>query len=376
MSFKDLRIAATAVAFLVSSGVPLAQDCSDLLSLGRETREVVQSESDLRQYASNFCRDYSQYKSSGDAGSLSGSYGPISIGASSSSSDVESTASKYCSAERSDRASDSAYRNYISTLAPGITNAYESCLAHQRVNMRYDLGNATLIAEELQIPTSYRGTIGDSQALLNVVSTSGVECGWTGSDSSRIALTPLNSTILICTRSRSDRSSAVTIVHENSDVGAFRIDWPAFSVGGIPMNAIRELETEYEQAISDATALTLALRSSVVAFASAECPSGWVPYEPAAGVFIRGIDVVGGRDPDGLREPGSTQEGIFGAHGHATPAPDDKVGNPDAALDTSSGSDQRRRYWRGTTGLVTTQSTGGTETRPTNVALLYCTVAE
>ena len=62
---------------------------------------------------------------------------------------------------------------------------------------------------------------------------------------------------------------------------------------------------------SDGTIQTSAAppRGAVIAFNLSSCPGGWSEYAPARGRFIRGIDTTGGStDPDGRRNPGSTQE--------------------------------------------------------------------
>ncbi len=110
---------------------------------------------------------------------------------------------------------------------------------------------------------------------------------------------------------------------------------------------------------------------SIVAFNSDRCPAGWNPYEAAYGRFIRGIDKSGtGIDPEGEREPGSPQEDQFQTHQHSL---------------TYWGSHTvgARPHWNmeyptedGNRTLTTTTVTSGrhgSETRPKNVSLLYCT---
>lgn len=102
---------------------------------------------------------------------------------------------------------------------------------------------------------------------------------------------------------------------------------------------------------------------AVVAFDAETCPSeGWKEYKAAYGRFVRGIDRSGSNvDPDGERNPGSLQEDEFKAHNHSEQR--FKIGTH-CGLDGCNGGP--------TNETVQTGSTGGQETRPRNVALLYC----
>ena len=101
---------------------------------------------------------------------------------------------------------------------------------------------------------------------------------------------------------------------------------------------------------------------AVISFELDDCPgSAWEEYKAAHGRFIRGIDRSGsGVDPDGERNPGSMQEDMLASHAHVYRAPRHYgSGAGDHARAKPDGSDS-------------TNPAGGTETRPKNVALLYC----
>lgn len=112
--------------------------------------------------------------------------------------------------------------------------------------------------------------------------------------------------------------------------------------------------------------------ASVIAFHSNFCPSGWQPYEPAFGRFVRGVDLSGdGVDPSGKRQPGSTQGDAFQTHQHSL--------GYHAANSVGSRPHENFEYPRSNNNnrtLLTTDIVGGrhepSETRPKNVALLYC----
>lgn len=114
---------------------------------------------------------------------------------------------------------------------------------------------------------------------------------------------------------------------------------------------------------------------SVLAFASNSCPQGWDEYKPAYGRFIRGIDKSGkGIDPDGVREYGKVQADSIVSHTHKYQDIYwmEAWGNQNHPLKNTVGSGggdgDNEPYIYGST----TASAGGKETRPKNVALLYC----
>ena len=112
-------------------------------------------------------------------------------------------------------------------------------------------------------------------------------------------------------------------------------------------------------------------KNSVLAFASDSCPAGWGPYKPAFGRFIRGIDNSGKKiDPAGKRKFGNPQEDTFKSHNHNEGSWNrisryDGGNTVHAKTDNSSGELNIRNGG-------TLQARGGKETRPKNVALLYC----
>jgi hypothetical protein len=110
-------------------------------------------------------------------------------------------------------------------------------------------------------------------------------------------------------------------------------------------------------------------KGAVLAFNRQSCPPGWQEYAKAYGRFIRGIDKgESGIDPDGVREPGSTQDEAFAAHSHSRPrGVYDAGGGPDASWVAHD-----HYFGYGHANPPETGKAGGGETRPDNVALLYC----
>jgi hypothetical protein len=114
----------------------------------------------------------------------------------------------------------------------------------------------------------------------------------------------------------------------------------------------------------------------VVAFAAATCPAPWTAYLPAQGRFIRGLDPSGTNDPDGnLRSVGSVQADGIANHTHTM-----GFKGGDSSTMVPGGATKRLPNfvddgWGGGDKKVTDANANGiTETRPKNVALLYCTL--
>ncbi len=104
---------------------------------------------------------------------------------------------------------------------------------------------------------------------------------------------------------------------------------------------------------------------TIAAFAATSCPSGWTEYTAARGRFLRGIDPSGSTlvDPDGTRAPGSTQLDAFKSHVHTLggDVPLSNIGG------TQAGGNGSVRSVAGSTAAA-----GGAETRPVNVAVIFC----
>jgi hypothetical protein len=108
---------------------------------------------------------------------------------------------------------------------------------------------------------------------------------------------------------------------------------------------------------------------AVVAFDSKECPSnGWREFKAGYGRFIRGIDKGSNPiDPDGLRTPGALQSDSFQKHDHTGDYQYFKpagrgTGDPENLM-ISTGQGTRK---------FSVFPDGDVETRPKNVALLFC----
>ncbi len=106
------------------------------------------------------------------------------------------------------------------------------------------------------------------------------------------------------------------------------------------------------------------ISGEIQAFDLTSCPAGWSEYTAARGRFLRGIDSTGTIDPGGVRAPGSTQEDEFKSHEHIPQ-------NSYNGSGWSFGGHYQRGYNNGVIANAS-NAVGGAETRPKNVAVLYC----
>ena len=130
---------------------------------------------------------------------------------------------------------------------------------------------------------------------------------------------------------------------------------------------------------------------TISAFAAASCPSGWVEYGPARGRFLRGIDNGAGNDPAGTRAPGNTQADELRSHAHTATTDTagahshgiahgnyGTTGSGTGGMMMSSAIGEVGAYTASAgahSHAVTVNNTGGAETRPKNVAVIFCSYA-
>lgn len=111
---------------------------------------------------------------------------------------------------------------------------------------------------------------------------------------------------------------------------------------------------------------------TIAAYALTTCPTGWTEYTAARGRFLRGIDNGAGNDPDGTRAPSDAQNDAFQGHKHYGGSLTYASGSDG---DFNPGSSYPRTQRTETAGTLS----GGygtprlsTETRPKNVAVIFC----
>lgn len=105
---------------------------------------------------------------------------------------------------------------------------------------------------------------------------------------------------------------------------------------------------------------------TIAAFASSTCPTGWNEYTAARGRFLRGIDNEAGNDPSGTRAPGNIQNDEIKSHNHSFTIVAASSGS-NALTALAARTPNSYGVYTGSTAAV-----GGAETRPKNVAVIFC----
>lgn len=125
-------------------------------------------------------------------------------------------------------------------------------------------------------------------------------------------------------------------------------------------------------------------KGAVIAYDLKKCPTGWEDYKPAYGRFIRGIDIDGKTDPKGKRPAGDLQQDSLQGHFHnvdqggasALHGSGEGDGGKNRAAKIHSHAKTDMRKMRRVINPITDGKSGAPridkETRPVNVALLYC----
>lgn len=124
---------------------------------------------------------------------------------------------------------------------------------------------------------------------------------------------------------------------------------------------------------------------AVMAFDLADCPEGWSAYAQSSGRFLRGrcIDGEPCHDPDGTRIAGNVQVDNFQGHWHRIQSPERTNYTGSTSLGGSSNHGGIQHTGQASAGVkfvakdIIDDGTNGTprvgpETRPVNVAVLYC----
>jgi hypothetical protein len=159
-----------------------------------------------------------------------------------------------------------------------------------------------------------------------------------------------------------------------------------YKVGSIEVMRLTTSHILSASTISATTYVNAIPSGLIAAFASASCPAGWSEYTAARGRFLRGIDSSGSTtvDPSGTRVAGATQEDEFKSHSHnlsglgfspaGYPTGGTGVialtyGNAIAAPNITNLAGNKTSINDGAGAIW---PSGGAETRPKNVAVLFC----
>ena len=132
-------------------------------------------------------------------------------------------------------------------------------------------------------------------------------------------------------------------------------------------NEVIQNQKYLKQEIQSLASLSSVPTWAVMAFNLSSCPAWWSEYTLAYGRFIRGIDKSWTSiDPDWQRSLWNIQNDEFKTHNHNFTEHHTVNGN------LSGGSNRGIMFWWNAGYWGSSNYSGGIETRPDNIALLYC----
>jgi hypothetical protein len=294
----------------------------------------------------------------------------------------------WCDENKSKFTNDTLKIARAETVSAAALNAWNSCQRLANKGVKVTLSSALRMSEVVSIHVD--STL-DTTVKLQSIALEGFKCFVSGvNKNTGNNLMLINSSEGV-ERDRQDPigvGSGYTIHYFDADLGATNINVNCrrkerlvtssgptivekYGMAHISLNTdVMQYALSYEPVVTDYVATP---KHSVLAFANEECPAGWVPYELAQGRFIRGVDPKAKLDwkiVDGERVPrqfNDVQEDTLQHHTHTTKWHD--AGSPPGG--------SRDLEYPSESGTPVPSSEGergrmGEETRPKNVALLYC----
>lgn len=345
--------------------------CEAIIQMSRVSNSQYYSATKVQAEAQEFCNEFQKYKSSGKLSSIGASYKLFSGNAAKTSSNVEDIASKYCGGSSSNSADQNAHRTYIETIAPGAYLAYERCLAMGSHGV-----HTTILSRDnskMILQVSHKTGSSSDKALMTFTASGSAQCAWL--DKKELPAERVvdgNTTRLIeCSRPAGDTTDTTVVVsrQDSGNGDGVQFEWRLQSQAAKDAE-LAQMKAQYNELKNELVHTWASLAGGVLAFESTSCPAGWSDYTPAYGRFIRAIDRSAKPiDPLGLRAPGSLQDADLAPHTHST------FGyNHEHGLYKRAGKGNSNFDALNVQAITVKESSSGSgkETRPANVALLFC----
>jgi len=345
-----------------------ADNCSSLIQHGlyNEIRKSSAVDS-YQEVVNNICRDYSSYKSDKKSGKVKATYGAFGGKAGFSASTYEQLSQSMCS--ESGSIDKLAKNNDVleKIISPDAIDAYKTCQSLNAKGLKVDT-NISPRGDHISVSLHYAvvGTNGNEIQIQQpyITDPEQFECGGSLKPNTKL---PVNTNVEYhCKRKVSGKDSDIfeykgRRMYANS---------ATLTIPTSVTSIYREIPAVYAEQVPSP------LKGAVVAFESGKCPTGWTEYKKAQGRFIRGLDKKNSIDPDKNRGIGSVQEDAFQGHAHSIESVTSKGHGPN--------NQHPHGYQNGGYGLAVGRTNApisqdkygservSTETRPKNVALLYC----
>ncbi|MCA1923236.1 hypothetical protein [Buttiauxella noackiae] len=345
-----------------------ADDCESIVALSRVVQTTTQNKGTVESNANYFCSEYSKGTSTSSDMKFGAAFKFLSASYGNSNATVTDVASKYCKSGQDSRESNDAYRQYIESIAPGAYESYQQCIKMKN-DTQFNVDS--VLPKEFSISIGFASSDLHTQNASLAYSTSdGVTCAWNDSKTKSTIVPSGATTFLECKRSNQTQRSYVKVIRTDTAKNPpLTLNWQAYNDQGFPVDTLSAFDNRLKNIEME---ISQQQQYSVIGFMSDNCPSGWVPVPNAQGRFLRGIDSSGSTttDPDGKRVPGSVQEDMIAKHTHTY-----QSGFHEGQSNNGTGADPNKKNPQ----LVNTDEGKskfgelGSETRPKNMAVLFCT---
>lgn len=367
------KVIITIFVATITTGIVSANECTKLIALSKVSAKKIENKSMFESHASSFCKEYQRSQRSQSQANYGASYKFLSASMGKSRGNTSEIASRYCSNDSGGTKKDSAYEEYIEHIQVGAYSAYKQCLKFSSKGIKFEIDQNTFDPVEMTIDVLYHTQDRDEFKNLTFKAKKGINCAWTKGEVNNekpkaVKIESGRKGTLECTRSEAIKHKPGYIkISTNAADSSFSIRWPGYNDKDIPIDLVNDLRVKYQTLIEKNDTLLASLKDSVVAFDKENCPGGWYEYSKGYGRFIRGLDKSGlGIDAEKNRIIGSVQNDDFKNHNHLQ-----RYRNVKGHF-SSSGWEHVPHVNGGSTKGQSTTSSGGAETRPKNVALLYC----
>lgn len=354
--------------------------CESVLVHGKNTSSVEMSRSTFDKAIESYCNEATSSKGSASSLGASASYKLISAAYSKSKLSTEETYQSYCASKDQEAHRNEAYKSYGLSIDPKAFASYNACLAMQNAGASVTILSNTEDTFSLQVThLAGKGTKPVRFQIPSQLLKEPANCAWepTGDEANpaakpQIELNVNYSRVLSCNRTTGKKPIAIALTSIDYVSTPFTFLWEGSEED--QSSKISELHKRIKRLEENELP-----QNAILAVSSNEkCPERWKPYDKAYGRFLRGIDLSGSKvDADGKREAGTLQGDAFQGHKHRSDGnwfmTDDNA--PPNGRVTPGGAVGSRHF--GYVGLIASDPAFGearvaSETRPKNVAVLYC----
>jgi len=361
------KLSIFALVLLVPINVQSSEICNALLENGvRDNFSTYTNEDTFDVYKRALCSEkfstYDKYASALKNDNISIGYGDYSLGLTGNSDkkrkEFSSKYETYCDSTFDLSSVKKRFMRKSAVISSNLASAFNSCVSSHLSAYKASRGlrlyiDAT-VQDDFESFTIRLDRNTNSDTTVKNISPLNVSCKY--GDNSIVSGSIISGSKVAISCKKSAKKAVTFSITTDGEGYSNDVTIPASKDRLYELEA-RLIELEEQLSINSPEKVIIAVKDN-------RCPAGWRDYAPAYGMFIRGIDKTGNTDTAN-RPHGNFQEQSIQSHSHPiTVFPNKRAGK--ATYDRFNAANHEKR----TTGKTT--ATGGKETRPKNVALLYC----